>query len=365
MFLKDLHTVLPKYLDANIPVEIGSAPGTGKSESIDQIIDALSIRDGFRWGIAKCFIATMTPVDINGYLVPGEVDVEVDGKKVRQRLSEFTRPTWMTSTEGRSMNEYKRGVVVFEEWDKGDPDTKKASAEPILNGKAGTWQLHSGISRIALVNRSIDRSGSTKNFDFIINRRGEITVTGELSGWNDWALRTGVDPLFVAFADKHPDVVFSNTIPETQQPYCTPRSLVKLSQLLPQFKDSHGRLEHSPTTTEVAAGMIGVPAATKMMSWILLRNESPDWDDILKDPENCEVPARPDAKLMVCYELAHKVDKKTMPKVITYVRRFPAEFAVTFGKAATRRDYDMINVPAMANWLSKNASLLNAIGGAR
>jgi len=365
MYLKDLHHVLPRYLDANIPVEIGSAPGTGKSESIDQIIDAMSIRDGFKWGISKAFIATMTPVDINGYLVPGEVEIEIEGKKTRQRISEFTMPSYMISTEGKPLNTYRRGVVVFEEWDKGDPDTKKASAEVLLNGRAGSWALHSGIARIALVNRLQDRSGSTKNFDFIINRRGELTVTGELSGWNDWALRHGVDPLFVAFADKNPEVVFSNTIPETQQPYCSPRSLVKLSQLMPAFRDADGKLEHSPTTTEVACGMIGVAAATKLMSWVLLRNESPEWDDILKDPTGVAVPDRPDAKLMICYEVAHKVDKKTMPKVIAYMKRFPAEFAVTFGKAATRRDYDMINVPAMSDWVSKNASLLNAIGGAR
>lgn len=367
MFLKDLFTTLPKYLDANIPVEIGSPPGVGKSESIDQIVANMSKRDGFKWGIAKCFIATMSPVDINGYLVPGHMQVRnpETGEMESLRISEFTMPSWMISTEGLPMNSYKRGVVVFEEWDKGDPDTKKASAEPLLNGKAGKWSLHEGISRIALVNRLQDRSGSTKNFDFIINRRGEITLSGELTGWKDWALGAGIDPLFVAFADKNPEIVFSNTLPDTQQPFCTPRSFVKLSRILPTFVDKAGKLEHSTITTEVASGMIGVAGATKLMSWILLRNESPEWDDILRSPDTCRIPDRPDAKLMVCYEAAHKVDKKTMPKVIEYIRRFPAEFAVTFAKAATRRDYDLINVKAMTDWVMKNASLLNAIGGAR
>jgi len=367
MYLKELFTTLPKFLDANIPVEVGSQPGAGKSESSDQIVERLAKRDGFPWGVSKCFIATLSPVDINGYLVPGRMQMKnpETGEIEEIRISEFTMPPWMISTEGKPMNSYKRGVVIFEEWDKGDPDTKKASAEVLLNGRAGRHALHAGISRIALVNRLADRSGSTKNFDFIINRRGELTVSTELSGWNDWALGTGVDPLFVAFADKNPDIVFSNSLPETQQPFCTPRSFVKLSKVLPSFTDAKGHLEHSTVTTEVAAGMVGVAAATKLMSWILLRNESPDFDDVLKDPENCPIPQRPDAKLMVCYELAHKVDKRTMSKVVTYVRRFPAEFAVTFSKAATRRDYDLINVPSMAAWVSKNASLLNAIGGAR
>jgi len=367
MFLKELFNVLPRFFDANIPVEVGSQPGAGKSESVDQIVERMARRDGFPWGVAKCFIATLAPVDINGYLVPGMIQTknEETGEIEQHRISEFTMPTWMISTEGKPMNSYRRGVVVFEEWDKGDPDTKKASAEVLLNGRAGRHALHSGIARIALVNRLQDRSGSTKNFDFIINRRGELTVTTELSGWNEWALAKQIDPLFVAFADKNPEIVFSNTLPETQMPFCTPRSFVKLSQVLPTFIDSKGKLQHDTTTTEVATGMIGVAAATKFMQWILLHNESPDFDEVIRDPEGTPVPDRPDAKLMVCYELAHKVDRRTMPRVIMYVRRYPAEFAVTFAKAATRRDYDLINVPSMAQWVQKNASLLNAIGGAR
>jgi hypothetical protein len=365
MYLRDLFNVLPKFLDANIPIEIGSPPGVGKSESIDQIADLMTARDQFEWGLAKCFIATMSPVDINGYLVPGYAEILVDGVLQRQRVSEFTLPPWMISVHGKPMNSYKRGIVVFEEWDKGDPDTKKASAEPILNGRAGRHALHPGIARIMLVNRTQDRSGTTKNFDFIINRRFEVGVSGELQGWNSWAVKQGVDPMFIAFADTHPEIVFSNTIPETQMPFCTPRSFVRLSKVLPAFVDNKGRIEHSAITTEVANGGIGVAAGTKMMQWILMRNECPMFEDVVADPDNCPVPPRPDAKLMVCYELAHKVDKKTMSKVVKYVQRFTPEFAVTFGKAATRRDYDLINTPSLAAWVAKNASLLNAIGQAR
>src|SRR5882672_2708244 len=115
MFLKELFTVLPKFFDANIPVEVGSQPGAGKSESVDQIAERMSQRDGFPWGVAKCFIATLAPVDINGYLVPGMIQTknEQTGEIETTRISEFTMPTWMISTEGRPMNTYRRGIVVF------------------------------------------------------------------------------------------------------------------------------------------------------------------------------------------------------------------------------------------------------------
>jgi hypothetical protein len=366
MKIKDLPNALPLFFDAGVAVEVGSPPGCGKSESIDQIVKKLSERDGFEWGISKVFIATLSPVDINGYLVPGVYQHQKeDGTVENVRTSEFTMPPWMLSVTGRPMNHYKRGIVVFEEWDKGDPDTKKASAEVLLNGRAGNHAVHPGIARVSLVNRAEDRSGSTKNFDFIINRRTELTLSADLGGWMDWALQNGVDPLFVGFADKFPEIVFNNKIPEKQEPFCTPRSLVLLSKVFNQHRDAKGNIKADTLASEIAAGMIGHGAAAQLLSWFKLRNETPSLEQILKDPDGTPVPEKPDAKMMVCYELAHKVEKSTASKIVAYIKRFPAEFAVTFAKAACRRDFTLVNEASFASWVAKNASLLNAIGGAR
>lgn len=367
MMLRQIMEELPHFLDAGVPVEIGSAPGAGKSESIDQLVTQLSNRDSFEWGICKIFIATQTPVDLLGYLVPGHADFTdpITKEITRTRVSEFTMPLWMISDKGVPMNHYKRGVVVFEEWDKGEPDVKKSSAEIILNGKAGPWKLHSGIGRICLVNRTEDRSGSTKNFDFIINRRAEFTILADVEGWREWALVNNIDPLFVAFASKYPEVVFANKIPDKQAPFCTPRSLVKLAQVLPLRKDGAGKMKMDPVTTEIITGMIGQAAGLQLAAWIRLRHETPDWEDILKDPTGIELPSKPDAQLMVCYECAHRVDTKTAAKCVSFIKRLPAQFSVTFAKAAVRRNYDLINTQAFVDWVAKNASLLNAIGGAK
>jgi len=366
MYIRQLQDELPYFLDAGVPVEVGSSPGAGKSESIDQLIDRLSARDKLEWGLSKVFIATLSPVDLLGFMVPGYLDIRRDdGSIEKARISEFTMPPWMISTRGKPMNEYKRGIVVFEEWDKGEPDVKKASAEIILNGRAGKWALHPGIARIMLVNRTIDRSGSTKNFDFIINRRAELTVSAELEGWAEWAVRAAVDPLFLSFAVKFPEVVFANEIPEKQGPFCTPRSLVKLSAVLPKRVNEKGQMKNDPTAVEISHGTIGAAASMQLMNWIKLRQDTPDWKDIVKDPMRCPVPEKPDARLMTCFECAHHVDAKTVGKAITYMRRMSKEFAVTFAQAATRRNHDLINEDAMLDWVSDNATLLNAIGGAR
>jgi hypothetical protein len=365
LFISELPEIILPFIEANEPVQIASAPGVGKSETMDQMKTTLSERDGFEWGLAKVFIAALSTVDMYGFLVPGErVWVDLEGKQQTTRVSEFTMPPWMISVDGRPMNSYRRGIVVFEEWDKGDPDTKKASAEPILNGSLGQHRLHKGISRVVLVNRAEDRSGTTRNFDFIINRRGELNFLSSMEGWLKWAMLRDVDPIFTSFAERYPAVVFTNRVPEVQGPFVTPRSLVKANNVMGKRRKD-GDIVIDDVANEIALGYMGMAATAQLMAWLRVKTDTPDWDDILRNPETVEVPDRADACLMSCHECAHRVDLKTIRPVIGYMRRLPKEFAMTFAQAAIHRVPMLIADRDMIAWARENRSLLNIIGGGR
>jgi len=365
LFIADLPEIITPYIEANEPVQIASAPGVGKSESIDQMVAGYSQRDGFEWGLCKLFIAALSTVDMYGFLVPGETTwMDLEGKSHTTRISEFTMPPWMISVTGKPMNAYKRGVVVFEEWDKGDPDTKKASAEPILNGALGRHRLHKGISRVVLVNRVEDRSGTTRNFDFIINRRGELTFMASMNGWLKWAMTRNVDPIFTSFAERYPQVVFTNKVPDVQGPFVTPRSLVKTNNVLSQRRKD-GDIVIDDTANAIALGFLGTSATAQLMAWLKVKTETPAWDKIIADPEHVDVPERADACLMSCHECAHRVELKTVGQVIRYMRRMPKEFAMTFAQAAVHRMPRLIADREMIAWSRENRSLLNIIGGGR
>jgi hypothetical protein len=366
LLIADMPEIITPYIEANEPVQIASAPGVGKSETIDQMVAAYTERDGFEWGLCKLFIAALSQVDMYGFLVPGETTwKDLDGRTHTSRISEFTTPPWMMSVDGRPMNSFKRGIVVFEEWDKGDPDTKKASAEPILNGRLGRHALHRGISRVVLVNRAEDRSGTTRNFDFIINRRGELNFLSSMEGWLKWAMTRSVDPIFTSFAERYPNVVFTNKVPDVQGPFVTPRTLVKANNVLDKRRDPQGEIIVDETANAMILGYMGTSATAQLMAWLKVKTETPDWADILRIPEDVAVPDRADACLMSCHECAHRVDLRTIRPVIAYMRRLPKEFAMTFAVAAVHRLPRLIADRDMIAWSRENRSLLNIIGGGR
>ena len=367
MLLSQMMEELRGLMDSGNAVEISSSPGVGKSESIKQWVREQGEKDGQKWGCSTVFLATQTPVDLLGYLIPGTREyTDRNGVAKKERVSEFTRPIWTLSDDGIPLEEYDRSVIIMEEADKCEADVTKTSAEIRLAASLGPWHFdRKKVGRIALTNRVEDRSGSGKKFDFIINRQFEFQVLADVEGWRAWALQHGIDPLFIAFASKYPEVVFSNKVPDKQGPFCTPRSLVNLAQVIPHRVTPDGKMKVDSIAAEIITGGIGQAAGMQLMAWMKLRHETPDWEDIIADPTGIELPAKPDAQLMVCYECAHRVDTKTASKCVSFIKRLPAQFSVTFAKAAVRRQYDLINTPAFMDWVAKNASLLNAIGGAK
>jgi hypothetical protein len=374
MNMRQFKGVLRSYLDANITVQIMSAPGIGKSEGTNQAVAEYNKAEPAtrtymgkslpKWGITTVMLATYTPSDVLGYLIPGKQ--VVNDKEVR--ISEFTMPPWMISDEGIPMNEYDRGVVFVDEWDKADPDVKRAFAEVLLNRRAGKWQLHKGIGVVVASNRSQDRSGSTKEFDFIINRRAEIHIQPDVKAWEDWAVRTGVNPLFITFALKNPGIVFEGKVPEKQGPFCTPRSLVMASKLLEGKFDKSGALPlgdeaEEAMISEMVSGLIGSAPTNHLLTWCKLKTEVPDFDDIVKDPAGTEIPPKPDAKMLIAYECAHRCTIENAEKVVDYALRLPKEFQVTFGAAAIKRNHRLLAAKGMKDkFIPKNAALINLIG---
>ena len=374
MDLSKIIELLPHYIAANVCVEIRGRSGIGKTDMVRQFVHDQNRRSGKSWGIGAHFAATWTPPDVTGYLMPRLVKITMpDGTQQEQMISEWSAPVFLRADPGQAstwLNDFDVPVLVFEEFDKANPEVKKAAAPVLLYGGIGNWYLKKGAGRILLTNHADDgRQGSTKEFDFIINRKALLLATQTIAAWMDWADRNDIHPVFKAFAEQHPAVVFSGELPEKQGPYCTARSLVMLEAVAKRcFMTSDGALTDVDGFTEAAGGQIGAPASRDLITFLKFKDDIPDWDDIVRGPGRAKVPTNAGAQLMVAHLAAYNVDDKTIEQGVTYVRRLRPEFHITFAKAATRRNFRLVNSKPFAKWTQDQpelVALINALGGAR
>jgi hypothetical protein len=172
--------------------------------------------------------------------------------------------------------------------------------------------------------------------------------------------------VFKAFAANNPQIVFGK-LPEVQGPWCTPRSLVQAAEYVQSLMDDPqgGNIPTDTLTKEDVRGMIGDAASAQLWATIMLVKEMPKLQDIIANPKGVKVPERPDAQMLVCYTLAARADAKNIAPIMTYIERMPAEFTITFGKAAVQRDYELINTEAFGEWTARNSTLMVAITDAR
>lgn len=365
MKFTDLDRVGPALLDSGKSLELLSSPGRGKSEWTASLIARMSKNSSAEWGYATCFLATMTPTELMGFMVP----VKDDRGRV---LSQFSIPTWFQTRDpvtgemnGKMVTDYKRGLLFLDEYGQGEADVKRTSAELLLNKQIGPHRLPNGWSVWAASNKATDRSGVTKDFDFVINRRTIVEITDDPAGWEDWAFSKGVNPTLITFAHQNPQIVWSPGVPDKQGPWCTPRSLVAIGKILDQMSGGTGDLPTDAVAQEIAQGTIGAGATAQLFAMIKLGQEMPKYEDIVNNPMNAKLPKQPDAQMLVCYRLAANVNDKDVNPVVDYIERLPKEFSVTFAKSAARRDPSLVNTKRFGTWCTTNASLMSAIADVR
>ena len=266
---------------------------------------------------------------------------------------------------GKFLEEYPDGGIIFvDEADKADVDVKKVLGEGAHSGNFGPHKLPPNWVVWMAMNRAEDRSGSTKELDHLINRRREVPVTDDLDSWVDNATKRGVMTVTIAFAVNNPHIVWADKLPEKQGPYCTPRSLVKLDKYL-QLLTSKGMPIDDGLAMEESTGTIGGPATAQYFATINLDKEMPPYAEIKSNPKGAKVPVdRPDACMLICYNLAHRVTAEDAVPVIQYIERMPKEFAAIFARAAVKRDHKLAMAPPFHKWAMANAHLLNAINNA-
>lgn len=364
MNLQQLEKIFPRLVEAKDPAsgkpisrEFISPPGRGKSSFIKQMVRKMSRLTGVEWGLSTTFIATSNPMTMMGYDMPQKRIS--DGKLV----SCFIDPFWMTTDREwgeRPMSSFQRGIWLLDEWDKGEADVKKLSAEGFLNGRVGPHWLPEGWLVMACSNRAKDRSGSTKNYDFIINRREEIHVSDDLDSLNRWMDLNNIHPTIKTFVARNPQIVFQD-LPELQGPWPTPRSIMMAAGELEALSGKPGELALDATANELCTGIIGTAATAQLFATIRLQDQMPEFADIMKNPTTCKIPKGLDAQMLVCYHLAALVEEEHLASAITYIERMPSEFSIVFVKAASGRNQDFVLTKAFGDWSIKNAAILAAV----
>ena len=376
MNLRSVKRHLQADMLAGNAVILKGPPGFGKTD--------LMLHIGAWWrtqhlgklvGLSCFFMATQSSIGFTG--LPWKGEREINGTKFT--VTDPAMPQWFLATdmdtgEVRPASMFDTVLLIIEEWGQGEAETKRAGAEVLRAGGTPPWYLPPGSPRIALTNVDA-RDGITKEFDFIIGRRAEYEITGDVDIWLEdfadrpymWQGKTWqVQSVVKAWAKQNPQILFEPK-PDKQGPWCNPRTLTmadRYMQVIASTNDGKMPVDDSGFI-ESLAGKIGMAATTSLVGHLQFQLRLPSYESVVNDPDGTEVPQKADLQLLMAYELAGRVRLEHLKPVIAYMSKkpgMPADMAITFISSLLRRDYkNLINEPAMQAWISKNAALVSVI----
>jgi hypothetical protein len=342
-----IKTLYKRQIETGIrfTAELESGPGLGKSEGTLQCAEELSMPTdkggiGEEVGFRAYFLSTLEQPDVRGFGLPTK---DSDGTSIM----EFTKAPWMPRAQ-----DSEHGILLLDEFRQAAHDVQKPAAELALNGRVGESELPITWMVLMASNREKDRSGVQRELAFISNRRMLIRITPDLDSWVEWAERKDIHWASIAFAKANPGLVFGEDVPEKGGPFCTPRTLVKMSYLIDSMPMA--------LFTEAASGLVGEGTAAQFVSFLRVVEQLPKFEEIVKQPDKCRLPDkdRPDAQYATMQMIAHRVTGDSAKSAFTYLKRMSKEFQVAGLKATLRRCPEIVQSADFAKWLQDNRQLI-------
>jgi hypothetical protein len=348
--ITQLLRVAPQMVSSGFSFHLVSKPGRGKSSLIKQITQK-HLDDNLN----HIILPDYSMMDIPGYIVPS-----IDEHK-RNRATR-TLPVWAELPDGTTVFDHQKGMVFFDEYGQAEVETKKPSAEVILNKRSGNVKLPKGWRVWLASNYSSDRSGVTRDLDHIINRTFVIYLQDDPDALMNWMREEEYPDVFIAYVARRTEKVFMDA-PKEQGPWCTPRSFCAAADLLLEFSPDDGVTfpTNDMAVQTLVAGGIGESTASDLMTFIELRHQLPEVKDILNDPDKAKLPSGLDALMIVSQMLSNAIKTDNADPIVKYIRRMPEDVGVTFLKGAAKRDNKLLQTKAVTRWIADNHSLVAAV----
>jgi hypothetical protein len=383
-----------------------SGPGIGKTDAIFQLAERLCLHLGEPVGIVITMVSELTGPDMRGFMMP------IRGADGGIPRTVFTSPPWMPAHDniyvvqpGRKDDPANGGVVWhdptldgvydgdipvigmlgLDEWGQGDEDVRKPGASLIHKGNVGTYALPRMWRVLGAQNRVSDRAGVQREMMHIVNRRFLLDIEPDLPTWLNWCddqpASRRPHHMTRSFARQNTPIVFRDTLPDSTDPYCTPRSLCMMDRDIRVLQSDadldHDKLPMNDLARELCASAIGRGAAAQFFTHLRFAEEIPDLQDVIDDPTGARVPPGRDAQMVVAYMLADTLDDKTAKPVFRYITRLDRRMqtlavGTITGKsdvqqadaarsmAQVRRTKALVILPEYQKWLMDNKDLLLA-----
>lgn len=339
--------ILPVAFAAGLTPLFVGPPGIGKTEVVRSVLPQLAQLLGCRadeLGFAEEHLASLSEVDLRGYLIPQGND------------SVFTRPAFFRAFDGKA-----GGILFLDEFMQAPDEIQKAVA-PLLSRdrRIGEHVLPPNVFVVLAGNGTDHGSGANALLQHVVNRLMIISVTpptpDELV---EHYADIGMPAEVMALVKLKPDAVFGE-LPDTDNtPYASPRSVAALGRMVNAWPGGATALVANALGMAMVEGVVGQATAVEFGGMVQLMGRVPPLEQILADPHGVVVPDAPDLRYAMLLMVATRAPVESAEQAATFLAcRFNPNFAMVGFTSLLRRDDRFMDTNAFGAWAAKNGDVV-------
>jgi len=286
---------------------IQSSPAMGKSSLTQEVADEFNLQ------LLDLRLSTMAPEDLSG--LPHFSD------KGTATFAPFdTFPI-----ESTPIPEGKQGWMIFlDEFNSASKAVQAAAYKLVLDRMTGLHKLHKKVVIVCAGNLSTDRAItnpiSTAMQSRLVHLKMELNHQEFME---DVALKHNWDKRIVSFLYYKPTLLHDFRPDHNENTFCSPRTWEFMNKLIKGHE-----VENSDAA--LYAGTITSGVALDFINFVKVYDSLPKLADIIKDPENTDLPVDAPTRFATIGYLTEYVTDENFDKLATYINRLTSEFRVLF-----------------------------------
>jgi hypothetical protein len=335
------------------PVFIWGPVGVGKSDVVGQVAKALGrLLEDVR-------VSMMDLVDFKGFPVPNLVTGQMTWLPGDFLPPMFVRADsvsgFKASAKGLKAGDMipnpSKGIIFFDEANAAVPAMQATLYQFTLTRTIGKYVLPDGWDIVLAGNREGDRSITHNMPAALRNRLVHLDFEVNNDEWTTWAQDNKVQSEIIAFLRFRGKLLHDFDPKVNPRAFPTPRTWYMANDIVKSSLPADIELD-------MLKGVIGEGAAAELVAFLGIYKELPNIDHILVDPDGVAVPTKLSALYAVSTELATRVARDNMDRLMKYVERLPVEFQVVFTRDAVRKDINVQRATSYTKWCIKNSDVL-------
>jgi hypothetical protein len=318
-------------MDVGLVPLLKGSPGTGKSSIMKDIAKARNLK------LIDIRLAQIDDVELNGF-------PDLDGPKATYKQFDIF------PTQGDALPEgYDGWLLFFDELTSADKTKQGAAYKIILDRMVGQELLHEKALCVAAGNLASDKAVVSNMSTAMQSRLIHLNMGVDKDKWVDWAIKSGIDNRVISFIEYQPGKLHDFDPNHNDDTFACQRTWEFASRLI------KGIPTIPASKLAVLSGTISQGVAREFLAFCQLSNKLVSFEDILKDPENAEMPTDPGSLYATVGMLSDYIKKENAPTVMTYIKRMPPEYQLCTIRRVYQTQPEIVFVTEVREWLTANA----------